>query len=79
MDDLISRSDVLKILNNEFNMAEQERSESEDEEEMAFNSGEMNCARRSLSKVMNLPALDAVPVVHSYWDEYKNTIVCKAC
>ena len=23
--------------------------------------------------------IDAAPVVHSYWDEYENTIVCKAC
>lgn len=26
-----------------------------------------------------LPAVDAVPVVHGRWDEFENTIVCSAC
>ena len=30
-------------------------------------------------QIDELPALDVAPVVHSYWDEYENTIICKAC
>lgn len=63
MTDLISRSAVLEILNDEFNMAAEERAEADNEKDRAFNAGEINCARRSTRKVKELPAIDAVPVV----------------
>lgn len=69
--DLISRSAVLEILSNEFDMAAEERAESDNEKDRAFNAGEINCARRSTRKVKELPAIDAVPVVRckdcKYW------------
>ena len=63
MTDLISRSAVLEILSNEFDMAAEERAESDNEKDRAFNAGEINCARRSTRKVENLPFIDAIPVV----------------
>ena len=44
--DAISRSAVLEKLSLEFDLAAEERADTDDEKEMAFNSGEMNCARR---------------------------------
>ena len=67
MSDLISRSAVLEILENEFNMAAEEREDADNEKDRAFNAGEINCARRSRRKVKDLPAVDAVPVVHARW------------
>lgn len=55
MTDAISRSAVLEILENEFNMAAEEREDAEDEKDRAFNAGEINCARRSTRKVTELP------------------------
>ena len=63
MSDLISRSAVLDILSNEFDMAAEERAEADNEKDRAFNAGEIHCARRSTRKVKELPAIDAVPVV----------------
>lgn len=61
--DLISRSAVLEILSNEFDMAAEERADADNEKDRAFNAGEINCARRSTRKVKELPAVDAAPVV----------------
>lgn len=33
----------------------------------------------AIGEVRDALTIDAVPVVNSYWDEYENTIVCKAC
>ena len=63
MSDLISRSAVLEILSNEFDMAAEERAEADNEKDRIFNAGEIHCARRSTRKVNELPAVDAVPVV----------------
>ena len=60
--DLISRSAVLEKLNLEFDLAAEERADTDDEKEMAFNSGEMNCARRVTRFVKELNALD-VPFI----------------
>ena len=68
MTDLISRSAVLDILSNEFDMASEERAEADNEKDRTFNAGEINCARRSTRKVKELAAVDAVPVVR-----------CKSC
>ena len=64
--DLISRSAVLDILSNEFDMAAEERAEADNEKDRAFNAGEIHCARRSTTRVEELPAIDAVPVVHGH-------------
>ncbi len=60
--DAISRSAVLEKLNLEFDLAAEERADTDDEKEMAFNSGEMNCARRVTRFVKELNALD-VPFI----------------
>ena len=60
--DAISRSAVLEKLSLEFDLAAEERADTDDEKEMAFNSGEMNCARRVTRFVKELNALD-VPVI----------------
>lgn len=67
MTDAISRSAVLEILSNEFDMAAEERADADNEKDRAFNAGEINCARRSTRKVKALPAVNAVPVVHARW------------
>ena len=61
-DDVISRSAVLEKLSFEFDLAAEERADTEGEKEMAFNSGEMNSARRVTRFVKELNALD-VPVI----------------
>ena len=61
-DDVISRSAVLEKLSLEFDLAAEERADTDDEKEMAFNSGEMLCARRVTRFVKELNALD-VPVI----------------
>lgn len=76
MDDAISRSAVLEILDNEFNMPAEEREDAENEKDRAFNAGEINCARRSVRKVNALPALDAVPVVRCVDCKYRCTLIC---
>ena len=82
--DLIRRSAVLKILSDEFDMAAEERAEADNEKDRAFNAGEIHCARRSTRKVKELPAVDAVPVVHARWIPIKlygedHAIKCSAC
>ena len=67
MNDAISRSAVLEILSNEFDMAAEERAEADNEKDRTFNAGEINCARRSTRKVNELPTIDVVPVVHAWW------------
>lgn len=62
MNDAISRSAVLEKLSLEFDLAAEERADTDDEKEMAFNSGEMHCARRVTRFVKELNALD-VPVI----------------
>ena len=62
MDDAISRSAVLEKLSLEFDLAAEERADTDDEKEMAFNAGEMHCARRVTRFVKELNALD-VPVI----------------
>ena len=61
--DLVSRSAVLKILSDEFDMAAEERAEADNEKDRTFNAGEIHCARRSTRKVNELPTIDTVPVV----------------
>lgn len=68
MSDTISRSAVLEILRDEFDMAAEERAEADNEKDRAFNAGEIHCARRSTRKVNELPALDVAPVVHAKWN-----------
>lgn len=65
--DAISRSAVLEKLNFEFDLAAEERADTDDEKEMAFNSGEMHCARRVTRFVKKLNALYVAPVRHGRW------------
>ena len=34
---------------------------------------------KTVELLSELDAHDVAPVVHSHWEEYENTIVCKAC
>ena len=68
--DLISRSAVLEKLSLEFDLAAEERADTDDEEEMAFNSGEMNCARRVTRFVKGLNALDVPSITGETSDGY---------
>ena len=61
---------MLDILSNEFNMAAEECADTDDEKEMAFNSGEMNCARRVTRFVKELNALDVPSITGETSDGY---------
>ena len=60
---LIRRRDVISILEKEYDMSVNEKQEASNERDIAFNSGEIHCAKRVRSQVINLPTVDAVPVV----------------
>ena len=68
--DAISRSAVLEKLSLEFDLAAEERADTDDEKEMAFNSGEMNCARRVTRFVKELNALDVPSITGETSDGY---------
>ncbi len=68
--DVISRSAVLEKLSLEFDLAAEERADTDDEKEMAFNSGEMNCARRVTRFVKELNALDVPSITGETSDGY---------
>lgn len=70
MNDAISRSAVLEKLSLEFDLAAEERADTDDEKEMAFNSGEMNCARRVTRFVKELNALDVPAITGETSDGY---------
>ena len=76
---------MLEILSNEFDMAAEERAEADNEKDRTFNAGEIHCARRSTRKVNDLPAVDAVPVVHARWIDLREShkdipkIECSNC
>lgn len=70
MSDLISRSAVLEKLSLEFDLAAEELADTDDEKEMAFNSGEMNCARRITRFVKELNALDVPSITGETSDGY---------
>ena len=70
MSDLISRSAVLEKLSLEFDLAAEERADTDDEKEMAFNSGEMNCAIRVTRFVKELNALDVPSITGETSDGY---------
>ncbi len=61
---------MLEKLNLEFDLAAEERADTDDEKEMAFNSGEMNCARRVTRFVKELNALDVPSITGETSDGY---------
>lgn len=61
--DLISRSAVLDIINEERRFSESLREIIEYNEDRAHNAGELSCAIQLERKVKKIPAIDAVPVV----------------
>ena len=61
---------MLEKLSLEFDLAAEERAHTEDEKEMAFNSGEMNCARRVTRFVKELNALDVPSITGETSDGY---------
>ena len=61
---------MLEKLSLEFDLAAEERADTEDEKEMAFNSGEMNCARRVTRFVKELNALDVPSITGETSDGY---------
>lgn len=67
MSDLISRSAVLDVINKERRLIEDLRETTFDNEDRAHNTGELGCAIRLARQIKDLPAVDAVPVVHARW------------
>ena len=63
--DLISRSAVLDVINKERRFIEELRETTFDNEDRAHNTGELGCAIRLARQIKDLPAIDAVPVVHA--------------
>ena len=61
---------MLEKLSLEFDLAAEERADTEDEKEMAFNSGEMNCAIRVTRFVKELNALDVPSITGETSDGY---------
>lgn len=61
---------MLEKLSLEFDLAAEERADTDDEKEMAFNSGEMNCARRVTRFVKELNALDVPSITGETSDGY---------
>ena len=65
--DLISRSAVLDVINKERRFIEELRETTFDNEDRAHNTGELGCAIRLARQIKDLPAIDAVSVVHARW------------
>ena len=63
MTDLISRSAVLDVINEERRFVEDLRKTTVDSEDMAHNTGQLACVLGLAIKIKKLPAIDAVPVV----------------
>lgn len=61
---------MLEKLSLEFDLAAEERADTDDEKEMAFNSGEMHCARRVTRFVKELNALDVHAITGETSDGY---------
>ena len=61
---------MLEKLSLEFDLAAEERADTDDEKEMAFNSGEMNCAIRVTRFVKELNALDVPSITGETSDGY---------
>lgn len=85
MNDAISRSAVLDIINKEICFAKSLREITEDNEDRAHNAGELSCAYMLARNVKELPTLDVAPVVHAHWiktfgsDEFVSTLRCSKC
>ena len=64
MTDLISRSAVLDMINEERRFIESLRKTVCDNEDRAHNTGELGCAIRLARKIKELPALDVASVIY---------------
>ena len=76
MNDAISRSAVLDIINKEICFAKSLRETIENNEDRAHNAGELSCACMLARNVKELPTLDVALVVHA---RYNADGICTHC
>ena len=88
MNDAISRSAAIDIINEERRFIESLRETVYDNEDRAHNTGELGCAIGLARKIKELPALDVEPVVHGAFERRPeevipnlraNPLLCKTC
>lgn len=81
MNDAISRSAAIDIINEERRLIESLRETVYDNEDRAHNTGELGCAIRLARNIKELPALDVAPVVHEQWIEAccGKVCICSRC